>query len=282
MQRLLPWLPPPDGSRDLRIEDPTNPWFVHLICRMLLPLALRLRMSANAVSVGGLAAGAGAAWAYWNWDEPGRATLGFLLSIGWLVLDGLDGMVARARGTASAFGRFMDGLCDHGVFVLIYLSVAASIGTIEGWVLAIAAGAAHGLQASLYEGERTRFHRRIKGDPGALSKPKPPNPLVRGYDAIAGAFDRMAQPFDRKLAATPERERLAARYGERAAPALKLMFPLSNNMRVLALYLACLAGNPRYFWWFELIPLTALAAAGILRHRRIEARLVREVREGAG
>jgi hypothetical protein len=50
---------------------------------------------------------------------------------------------------------------------------------------------------------------------------------------------------------------------------------LTNNMRVLILYLACLAGNPRLFWWIELGPLTLVAAAGILWHRRVEAAVAR-------
>ena len=185
-------------------------------------------------------------------------------------------MVARASGTASAFGRFLDGLCDHGVFVLLYLSLAVSIGTAEGWILAIAAGAAHALQSTLYEGERTRFHRRIKGDPAILTEAAPPNLLVRCYDAVAGRLDRQAEPFDQALARAADPYRLAVVYGEQAAPTLKAMFPLSNNMRVVAIYLACLAGNPRLFWWLELLPLSVIAAAGILWHRRVEARLIRD------
>src|SRR3954470_7623768 len=43
------WLPPPDGSRDRRVDDPTNVWVVHLAGRMLLPLAIKARIPANAV-----------------------------------------------------------------------------------------------------------------------------------------------------------------------------------------------------------------------------------------
>jgi hypothetical protein len=44
-------------------------------------------------------------------------------------------------------------------------------------------------------------------------------------------------------------------------------------MRVVAIYLACLAGNPMLFWWWELGPLSLVTAAGIIWHRRIERRL---------
>ncbi|HEU0100297.1 MAG TPA: CDP-alcohol phosphatidyltransferase family protein [Allosphingosinicella sp.] len=269
------WLPPPDGSRDLRVEDPTNLWAVHLAGRMLLPLALKARIPANLVSVAGLAVGTGAAFAYLGRSDPALATLGFLLSVGWLILDGLDGMVARATATASALGRFLDGLCDHGVFLILYLALGASIDTPEAWITGTIAGLVHGVQSNLYESERARYHRRVRGDPGAGRQPPAPNAATRLYDRLAGSLDRIAGRFDRALAAAPDRRALAAAYGERAAPALKLMNLLNANWRIIAIYAACLAGDPMLFWWWELGPLTLLTAAGILWHRRIEARLAR-------
>src|SRR5438445_5830309 len=153
----------PDRSRDRRIEDPTNLWIIHPASRALLPWFLARGVSANAVSLGGLCLGALAALAYANWRLWPLTCVGFLLSIVWMIADGLDGMIARATGTASALGRFLDGLCDHGVFLLIYVGLAASIGTLEAWILAASAGALHAVQSSLYEGERARFHRRCKG-----------------------------------------------------------------------------------------------------------------------
>jgi len=270
------WLPPPDGSRDLRVEDPTNLWVVHLAGRMLLPLALRSRIPANAVSVAGLAVGTGAALAFLGWRDPMLATLGFLLAIGWLVLDGLDGMVARATGTASALGRFLDGLCDHGVFLILYLALGAAIDTPQAWITGTIAGLVHGVQANLYESERARYHRRVRGDPGHTAPSASPNWLVRAYDRMAGSLDRLAVRFDRALAAAPDRRAVAAAYGEQAAPALKLMNLLNANGRIVALYAACLAGDPMLFWWWELGALTLVTAAGIAWHRRIETRLASE------
>jgi hypothetical protein len=267
------WLPPPDGSRDLRVEDPTNLWVVHLAGRMLLPLALKGRIPANAVSVAGLATGTAAALAYLGWRDPALATLGFLLTVGWLVFDGLDGMVARATGTASALGRFLDGLCDHGVFLILYLALGAAIDTPEAWITGTLAGLVHGVQANFYESERARFHRRVRGDPGVEAPPPSPNAVVRAYDRLAGSLDRLAGRFDRALAAAPDRRAFAAAYAERAAPALKLMNLLNANWRIVAVYAACLAADPMLFWWWELGPLTAVTVAGIAWHRRIEARL---------
>ena len=267
------WLPPPDGSRDRRVDDPTNVWVVHLAGRMLLPLALRAGIPANAVSLGGLALGTGAAAAFLGWREPALATLGFLLCIGWLVLDGLDGMVARATGTASALGRFLDGAVDHGIFLLLYLAIGASIDTPEAWITGTLAGIVHGIQSSLYEGERARYHRRLQGDPGGERPPPSPYRLGRLYDRVAGSLDRLAGRFDSALAAAPDRRAFGEAYARAAGPALRLMNLLSANTRIILLYAACLAGDPRLFWWAELGPLTLVAAIGIFWHRRIEARL---------
>jgi hypothetical protein len=264
-----------DRSRDRRIEDPTNLWVIHPASRALLPLAVRHGISANAVSIAGLVLGAIAALCFSGWPDFGFVTLGLLFSIGWLIADGLDGMIARATGTASPLGRILDGLCDHGVFGFLYVSMAISIGTFEAWALAWGGAAVHAVQSSLYEGERARYHRRLRGDP----LPPPPlpskNPLVRAHEAVAASLDRPAALFDAHLAQSREPARLIERYGHEAARPMKLLSLLSANVRVIALYLACLAGKPMLFWWFGIIPLSAVALAGILWHRAAERLSIR-------
>lgn len=267
--------PPPDGSRDRRIEDPSNLYLIHPLGRRLLGPAVRARVSANAVSVAGLIVGAGAAWAFGHGSDWRWAIVGLVLATAWLVADGLDGMIARATGTASPLGRLLDGLCDHGVFTLIYVAVALSIGTAQGWTLAIVAGVAHAVQSSLYEGERARFHRRVKG----IAHPAPAsasadNPVVRVYDAVAFGIDRLTAGFDALLAG-PQGRPVAAAYANDAVSPMRLLALLTANMRVLALFAACLLGDASLFWWIEIGPMTLVAIAGIAWHRRVESRLLR-------
>ena len=269
-------VPPPDGSRDRRIEDPTNLWLIHPAARALLPSAIAAGIPANAVSMAGLALGIGAALCYAHWTSIPAVLLGLLLSIGWLIADGLDGMVARATGTASPLGRLLDGVVDHGVFILIYVAMALSIGTLEGWALAVTAGAAHIAQSSLFEGERARFHRRIRGI-AALQSPVIPADapaLVRGYDRLAGLPGRLGLPFERLLARQERPAALAARYAERALPAMRFQSLLSANVRVWLIAIACLAGNPRIFWWAEIVALSLILVVGLALHRRAEQGLV--------
>lgn len=267
---------PRDQSRDRRIEDPTNLWLIHPLAHLLLPWAIRVRVSANMVSIAGLALGAGAAASFARYPIDGFANLGLALAICWLVADGLDGMVARATGSASPLGRVLDGICDHGVFALIYVSLALAVGTTEGWTLAITAAIAHGVQSNLFEAERARFHRRAKGDVGDVAPTRTRMALERGYNAMTGWFDRAAAPFDRALAASPDRLALGRAYAAKAAPALRVLALESANMRILAIWLACLFGDPRLFWWFELGPLTLVAVIGIMLHRRAERAIIQE------
>lgn len=266
--------PSPDGSRDRRIEDPTNLWLIHPTARALLPRALAMGLSANMVSVVGLIVGAAAAFAFAEWRDWRFAVLGLILAFLWLVADGLDGMVARARGTSSAFGRMMDGLCDHGVFFLLYVCLALSVGTVEGWVLAVAAGIAHAVQSSLYEAERARFHRRLKGAPWSPA-PSTGAALVRLYDHVAGSMERIAGRFDARMDGSSAAAGLVAAYDKRAVAPMRLLSLETANVRVMAIFVASVAGDPRIFWWFELTVLTVVAAIGITWHRRVEASLLR-------
>ena len=260
---------PPDGSRDHRIEAPSNLWLIHPAARALLPFALRLGLSANAVSILGLLVGILAALCYARWQHPLAAIAGLALSVAWLIADGLDGMIARATNTAGALGRMLDGLCDHGVFILIYVAMALSIGTVEGWALAVTAGAGHIVQSSLYEGERARFHRRARGI-ARLATPITGTALVRLYDRIAGAPDRAAARFEDLLARNDDPLLLGRRYADAAVAPLRFMALLSANARVWTICTACVLGNPRLFWWTEIVPMSLVLVAGLAWHRRIE------------
>jgi hypothetical protein len=196
--------------------------------------------------------------------------------MGWLIADGLDGMIARATGTASALGRFLDGICDHAVFIGIYVALAASIGTGEGWILACSAGALHALQSNLYESERARFHRRCKGI-ASVRQASGRNWLLQLYDRVGTVTERFAIRFDDVLRREPDPLKLADAYGASAAKPLRFMSMLSANVRVYAIFLACIAGNPRLFWWFVLFPLTAILIIGLCWHRAVESRIIRSI-----
>jgi phosphatidylglycerophosphate synthase len=266
--------PSPEPARPPEIELPTNRWLIHRLSAALLPHAIGARVPANAASLLGLAFGLLAAAAFLDWRDPGFVLLGWLLLIFWLVMDGLDGAIARATGTASPMGRFLDGFADYGVFVVVHVALVVSLDASPATLaLALAAGAAHALQSAFYEAARATYRRRIAGVFAVPPREAAGGLVERVYNAIEARAGHRATAFDEGLAALPaaERGRAVARWAEAAAARLRLLGLLSSNARVHAIALACLLGNPALAWWWELGALSLLVLAMAWSWRALES-----------
>lgn len=253
------------------IEDPSNLWLVHPLSERLLAPALRLGIHPNTVSFTGMGLGALAGWCYWHWQQPLAVVAGFLLMTGWHIMDGLDGKLARASGKASPLGRLIDGLCDYLVFLFVIVPIALSF---DDWqpmlALAVASGLCHAVQSAWYEGEREAWKRRAR----AIFAP-PPRPPARFwgerlYNEVESRLGSGAGPIDARLAQQP---RLVPAYVEATAPHLKRLSILSANNRTLAIALACLVGDPRLYWYWEIFGLSLVALVMAQRLRQAEARI---------
>jgi CDP-diacylglycerol---serine O-phosphatidyltransferase len=258
-------IPPPANTRPQEIEAWSNRLVVHRLSAALLPRAIALGIHPNTVTIAGLLFGLAAAAAYTRWDNPWFATLGFLLMIGWHVMDGLDGALARATGKTSAFGRLLDGIADYSTFVAVGLALAFAQDNVPlALLLALSAGAAHALQSAFYEAERETYIRRSRGVFTATVRSEAGGVFERLYNRGEEWLGNRTRPFDQQLARTPpaQRDRLLADWRAMAAPRLMLLSPLSANGRTIAIWLACLAGSPFLYWIWELLGLTLLALAG--------------------
>lgn len=258
-----------DGGRPRGIEEPLNLALIHPVSRALLPVAVRLRVPPNAISITGIGFGLVAAWAYFHYERPAMALAGFSAMLAWHVLDGLDGMTARATGRTSDFGRFLDGFCDYSVFILVYVSLAVAAGHEAGLGVSLAAaalaGAAHVVQAAWYELQREVFIRRSAGKPGFVARDAVGGFLEVGYNALQARLMPGAQALDAALGEAPA---LRARYVETLRPVLSAAAILGASGRTLAIFIACLAGSPFWYWLWEIAGLS-LAAILIERARRV-------------
>jgi CDP-diacylglycerol--serine O-phosphatidyltransferase len=249
------------------IEDPTNLWVVHPISDRLLPPALRLGIHPNAVSFTGMAFGALAGWSYAHWQQPLHVVAGFLLMVAWHVMDGLDGKLARASGKTSPLGRLIDGVCDYFVFLFVLVPIAVSY---DDWqsvlAFAVLSGVFHAVQSAWYEGEREAWKRRARGVFITEARPLSDIGIERLYNRLEEKLGSGARAIDATLAADPSR--LPA-YLEATAPLVRRLCILSANNRTIAIALACLAGNPKLYWYWEIFGLTlvAIMMAWQLRHR---------------
>jgi CDP-diacylglycerol--glycerol-3-phosphate 3-phosphatidyltransferase len=98
-------------------------------------------LSANAVTTLGLLIQVGVAWAILD----GRLVLAGLIAIGAALADGLDGAVAKAKGTTSSFGALYDSTTDRLADALYFAPIAWLYGVApdipahdQPWVAAVA------------------------------------------------------------------------------------------------------------------------------------------------
>lgn len=251
------------------IEDPSNLWLIHPIADRLLPGALRLGIHPNIVSFAGLGCGILAGACYRHWQHPLAVVAGLVLMLAWHVMDGLDGKLARASGKASAFGRVIDGLCDYMVFIVVLIPLAL---TLADWraamALAVISGACHAVQSAWYEGEREAWKRRARGIFVTETRPPSGISIEAGYNWVESHLGSGARAIDSALRARPA---LLQPYLERTAPLVRGLSLLSANNRTFVIAIACLAGNPRFYWYWEIFGLTLLALLMALRLRQREA-----------
>ncbi len=276
-------------KRTSEIEEPTNLYVIHPISRSLVTVLARWGVRPNAVSVAGMVLGGAAGGAYYYYASWPATLAGFLLMVGWHIADGADGQLARLTGQTSEIGKVLDGLCDHLAFAAVYvgLTLAASQ-SFGGWVWGVAAlaGVSHLVQASAYEFQRQSYdfwvHDRASARivmPDELRRERGERRgLARLFDGLHLAYLRLQHRIagvDAGLVADLGAARRNGRGAEVAeayrASHLDLVrrwSVLCSNYRTIAIFVACLAGNPLYFFLFEIALLNpALVALRVAQAR---------------
>jgi hypothetical protein len=266
------------GGKPPELELWSNRWIVHPLSRRLAILLIPTPLTPNMVSCLGVVAAAGAAYFYGaqNWDGPAwpwSVACGFLCHVGWHVIDGADGELARRTGRSSPTGEVVDGVCDYAGQAVLYLALALLLSrTLGGWAwpLALLSGLSRAVQANSYESRRRTYQYWAYGAgwlrqsmDGAKGQDAPSGLLAalgRAYLAISERVARANGQLERALAAqlaespaAAERARDLYRQGQ--APALRAAQPLSANARTIALGLSMAGGSPLYFFLYEIVGL---------------------------
>jgi len=267
-------------KRTREIEEVTNRYVIHPISRALVTHFARWDVRPNTVSVIGMGLGAAAAVAYYHYAQWPMALLGFLLMIGWHIMDGADGQLARLTGQMSEVGKILDGLCDHVTFVLVYASLAMAAAQAEGlwiWGPTVLAGVSHVMQASTYEFQRQAYDFWARGKESArIITPEAYREALQGKDGWTRFFEklyllylkiqhRMAHADEALMASlttalqTADDERqIRDAYRSIHLDSVRRWSLLSSNYRTMAIFAACLAGDPLYFFLFEIVVLNAI------------------------
>jgi phosphatidylglycerophosphate synthase len=269
--------------RTSEIEEVTNRYLIHPMSEALVRPLARWGVRPNTVSVLGMCFGGLAAVAYYHYADWPYAVAGFLFMVGWHVLDGADGQLARLTGQTSEVGKILDGLCDHLSFALVYLSLTLAAASVLGWwiwIAAVLAGLSHLAQASAYEFRRQSYDFWGHGKETArLDTPEAARRALAGKRGAARLFGHLyitylrlqhwmagtdgdlAEAMDRALrrAAGPdERAEIRSVYRAAHVEIVRRWGLLSSNYRTVAIFVAALLGSPLYFFLFETVVLNAV------------------------
>ena len=204
--------------------------------------------------------------------------LGMLLHICANVFDNADGQLARLTNTQSRAGRIFDSLIDHLIFISIYLHLVLRCLS-EGaspaiWILALAAGASHALQAAAADYSRNAYLHFAKGSgrahfdiyPELLAeylklnwRREPWEKFLlglyvrgtRGQERLAPEVRRLnefvSREFGGEIPAWWQRS-----YRQAVRPTFRLWGFLMTNTRMVFLFVFLIIDRPAWFFWLVL------------------------------
>lgn len=287
----------PERPREL--EDALNFHLYHPLAWRLAQGLARTPLTPNMVSVAGACCVVAAAIAYAQQVWPVSALLGMALHMSWHVVDGADGDLARITGRASPIGEMVDGICDYASHVVLYLVLGwmlagrapFGLSPLATWVLVVAAGASHIVQANHVEVQRRSYQWWVYDKPwlrvsheradsatrkGGLGR------LAAAYLGVASGVASSSSLIDAEVAAAAHdpvngparREAIRAAARKEARPLLRTLVVLGPNPRAIVLGLSMLAGSPLWYFVYQVVVLNLLLLRSIRRHDAAARRML--------
>lgn len=273
-------------GRPASIEDASNRYFVHPLSNLVVKVAKAAGVTPNFVSLMGLGCGLLAGYLYYYTPQTPYVVGAFAAMIGWHILDGADGKLARETGQTSAFGRIIDGMCDHLVFSAVYIALALNLiatGSLTSiWWLVVGAGISHAVQAAGYEERRQKFQRRLKNVQRECIEEK--LLVIEGKKSFwAGIYDKAQKfvsgndcGFDQALEALradPSKNNHVIPLINKTAPMVGAWGLLNANNRTAMIFVCALTGQPALYFLFELVILNLVLVALMFSESRLEKSL---------
>lgn len=276
-------------------------------------LAAKLGVTPNAITIASIFLGVGAGVMFY-FNDLWLNLIGVLLLIWADSFDSADGQLARMTKQYSRIGRILDGVSGDFWFAAIYIAICLRENVTSDffsahhwviWVIAVATGICHGVQAAMADYYR-QFHLYfVKGKDG--SELDDAQSVWQKFHSLSWSKD-FWQKFTLMFYAnytsgqekrTPRmqqlRKLLRERYGESvpqsfrdkframSKPLMKYTNILSFNTRTFALFAAILIFRmPWLYFAFELVVLNILLVYMMWRHERICRECARMLESGRG
>lgn len=288
---------PARPQRPRELQDPLNHYLYHRLAWQLARGLAHTPITPNMVSVFGGLMVVAAGIVYANLAWPVGAALGMALHMGWHVVDGADGDLARMTGRTSPIGEMVDGVCDYASHIVLYLILgwvlskeAGFFTGSAGWILLVFAGISHAVQSNHVEVQRRQYQWYVYGTPwirhshgqadSATSKSLF-GVFVSAYLNAASGMTPHALRIDAAVDAAkgdPARlAEIAAAVRAEAPPLLFMCKVLGPNPRAIVLGLSMFAGTPLYYLIYQAVVLNLLLVVSVLMHnaaaRRIAAKI---------
>jgi phosphatidylglycerophosphate synthase len=280
-------------TRPRELQDALNFHFYHPLAWQLALRLARTPVTPNMVSVFGALMVVAAGFAYAQPWYPWSAALGMALHMGWHVVDGADGDLARLSGRASPIGEMVDGLCDYLSHIVLYLVLgwilAGTAGPWNGWpgwALMLAAGISHAVQSNHVEVQRRQYQYWVYGTSwlrtthdkaDSTTRQGWAGTLVSGYLGVASGMTPAALRIDAAVNAArgdPARLALIAEaVRAEAPPLLRLCKILGPNPRAIVLGLSMFAGSPLWYLLYQAVALNLLLVVSVGRHNAAARRI---------
>ena len=289
--------PPQRPKRPRELQDPLNYYLYHPLAWQLARQLARTPLTPNAVSVLGAAMVVAASAAYTQLAWPVSAALGLALHMGWHVVDGADGDLARLTGRVSPIGEMVDGLCDYVSHAVLYIVLAywlqthgEDFGGWRAWALVVFAGLSHAVQSNHVEVQRRQYQYWVYGTPWLrTSRAQGDAPvstswagtLIGIYLSVASGMTPHALKVEAAVAAAkddPARlAEIAATVRTESPPLLLLYKFLGPNPRAIVLGLSMFAGTPLWYMLYQSLVLNALLVVSVSMHNAAAQRIATRI-----
>jgi CDP-alcohol phosphatidyltransferase len=292
-------LPPVETTYKAReIEGWIDVHFYRKLGLRLANLCRRLGMTPTMVTLLGGVFGVAAGHLYY-YGNVVTNIIGWVLHVIANLFDNADGQLARLTNSGSRAGRVTDSVVDHVIFINIYVHLGFRCLHDHSFLFALvvtcAAGVSHAIQAAAADYYRSAFlyfgTGRSRGEmdtSGQLRaefrarswRHEPWQKLLlatyinftRQQELLAPNLARLRHAVDQIFAESIPTW-LQKRYYEWAGPMFKWWSGLMTNTRMLVLFISLLAGQPIWFFWFELTLLNLLLAWLLLRQEKMSKSL---------
>jgi phosphatidylglycerophosphate synthase len=278
--------------KSIETENDLDRWFYRPVGFRIAKMLRHTGITPNMITIISIFVGAAAGLLFY-FDDRRLILLGIISLVIANILDCVDGQLARLTGIKSEIGRVLDGFAGDVWFTLIYVFLALKLkdehGTGLFFILAVAAGISHLVQANITDYYKTLhlyFVSREKGE--EFQNIEEVRSQYRENKNIAGKvlFFFYVRYTSLQESVTPRLQlmlkTLRSKYGDDIPDEIRIDFRrqsgrlmkrtidfMTFNGRTAVLFIVVLAGNVWIYFLYEITVLNIILAISIHKHEKI-------------